>query len=94
MELQLQAQLEMDINHAFNLEMLPIQVVQDMKRMYDVPAFYIQEAVADYLNQMKTYEHCEKVGHSFVDESYGGPEAGAISASCTKCGYSFHHQLY
>lgn len=37
---------------------------------------------------------CRIKGHEWVDESYGGPESGAMAGRCERCGHSFHHQLY
>lgn len=30
----------------------------------------------------------------WADDSYGGPESGAMAGHCKDCGYSFHHTLY
>lgn len=38
---------------------------------------------------------CEFTGkHKWVDTSSAGPESGDMAAHCTRCGFSFHHQLY
>lgn len=37
---------------------------------------------------------CSKRGHEWVDNSYGGPESGCMSAECTRCGLSHSTQLY
>lgn len=38
--------------------------------------------------------HCALTDHDWVDDSYGGPESGCIAGHCSRCGYSFHNQLY
>lgn len=38
--------------------------------------------------------YCERHGHEWVDESYGGPDSGCMAGHCTRCGYAFHHTLY
>lgn len=37
---------------------------------------------------------CKLKGHVWEDDSYGGPESGCMAGHCTRCGHSFHHQLY
>ena len=37
---------------------------------------------------------CKRKGHDWIDESYGGPDSGAMAGTCKRCGYSFHTQLY
>lgn len=37
---------------------------------------------------------CHWFGHTLVDTSYGGPESGCMSGHCTRCQWSYHHQLY
>lgn len=37
----------------------------------------------------------ETCGHENMrDESYGGPESGAMCGECPDCGFSYHHTLY
>ena len=47
-----------------------------------------------FLRQMVLVTICTHKGHDWVDESYGGPESGAMDMYCDRCGYHFHHQLY
>ena len=37
---------------------------------------------------------CRFKGHEWVDDSYGGRESGCMAGHCTRCGYTWHHQLY
>ena len=37
---------------------------------------------------------CSRFGHRWVDESYGGPDSGCMAGTCSRCGASFHTQLY
>ena len=37
---------------------------------------------------------CALQGHAYRDESYGGPESGAIAMTCQRCGHHVHHTLY
>jgi len=37
---------------------------------------------------------CNKFGHKWIDESYGGPDSGCMAGTCARCGKSFHKQLY
>jgi len=37
---------------------------------------------------------CATTGHRLKDDSYGGPDSGAMGAHCTRCGWSWHHTLY
>lgn len=37
---------------------------------------------------------CPNGNHEWQDDSYGGPESGCMAGHCTRCGFSFHHQLY
>jgi hypothetical protein len=37
---------------------------------------------------------CRWKGHDWGDESYGEPDSGCMAATCKRCGYSFHTQLY
>ena len=48
----------------------------------------------DILKWVKAVVTCRIKGHEWVDDSYGGPESGAMSGHCERCGHSFHHQLY
>lgn len=73
----------------------PIVIVQKLSNRYpQVPKSEVQREVSDYLEFKKKIERCEKIGHSWVVESYGGPESGWESGYCKKCGYSFEHTLY
>lgn len=37
---------------------------------------------------------CDKYGHKIVDDSSAGPDSGDMDYCCSRCGMSWHHQLY
>lgn len=37
---------------------------------------------------------CVVQGHKLEDESTVGPDSGDIALVCSRCGYTYHHQLY
>lgn len=37
---------------------------------------------------------CEKEGHDWVDNSYGGPESGCVDLECRRCHQSHYQTLY
>lgn len=37
---------------------------------------------------------CSVRGHQWEDDSCVGPESGNMDMYCSRCGESFHHQLY
>jgi hypothetical protein len=37
---------------------------------------------------------CAWRGHAWVDDSVATPDSGNMDMRCTRCGESFHHQLY
>jgi hypothetical protein len=47
-----------------------------------------------HLYQTMLAVRCDLTNHKWVDTSCGGPDSGDMSGYCTRCGYSFHHQLY
>lgn len=47
-----------------------------------------------YAEQIGRRIACDLTDHKWVDTSEAGPDSGDMSGYCTRCGYSFHHQLY
>lgn len=89
--------IEFEVYDAFivNPEELPVVVIRRFVNRYpDVPKYIIVNIVAGYLNEIKVREHCERVGHAIIDDSYGGPEHGYMGWCCTRCGYNEGQYLY
>lgn len=91
------AELDYQVNAVFheNEGILPVVVVREIAK-YN-PEFSkqeVQEVVANYLNGLKVFEYCERVGHLWEDDSFAGPESGYMGVSCTRCGYSEGSYLY
>lgn len=73
---------------------LPVVIVKELSEKFQCEKSVVQLAVYNFQEFIRRMDWCEKKGHKWVDDSYGGPESGAMAAHCTRCGYSFHHQLY
>lgn len=73
-----------------NGAVLPITVVNNLESAYageGVTRQMAQQVVASHLDHLKVVEHCERVGHEFVDDSHAGPEHGYMGVRCTRCNY-------
>lgn len=43
---------------------------------------------------MMEHTICKRLGHDWIDDSYGGPDSGCMAGHCERCGHSFRHNLY
>ena len=48
----------------------------------------------EYLQIIVLKRICNKEGHNWADEGYGGSESGCIDLHCIRCGHSIYNQLY
>lgn len=58
------------------------------------PADARREALMDELFHRVAVRQCKKVGHKWVDDSYGNMDHGGDGFHCARCGYSVWHQYY
>lgn len=57
----------------------------------NLPTFIVGLSLLNF----KVQSHiCNFTGHAWVDDSYGGSESGCMTGHCSRCGESFHTQLY
>lgn len=78
-----------------NPDALPVMVIHRFSNSYpNVPKHVIVGIVNAYLYEMKVREHCDNVGHKYMDDSFGGPEHGYMGVICTRCGFTEGSYLY
>lgn len=53
-----------------------------------------REVLMQELRAAQARKVCRKVGHKWIDESYGNPESGAIDMHCGRCGFAHFVRLY
>lgn len=94
--------LDMSVYHEMQSNRLVVEVInylsQKYGQKYNLPKFYIVEAVNDYIEGNRKQKWCIDFDHNngkwIVDDSYGCPESGYMGYHCRKCGFSDGSQLY
>jgi hypothetical protein len=94
--------LNMSVYHEMQSNRLVVEVInylsQKYMQRYNLPKFYVVEAVNEYIEAERKMKICEATNHGngryIVSDDYGGPESGYMGYHCKKCGFSAGRQLY
>lgn len=94
--------LELSVYHEMQSDRTVVEVINYLRQKYwnkyNVPRFYVIEAVNNYIEAERKQKWCEANNHGdgkyIVSDDYGGPESGYMGYHCKKCGFSNGSQLY